>query len=778
MTIPLPFAPFAESARLAAIDAPGALAIVDGPVRLDRRTLDERAGTLADRLLAAGVVAGDRVALLARPSAGAIVVIHAVARIGAVIVPVRVGLTASEMRAAAAPIEPRIVIHGPGLGDTAEALGGQPFALEDLLLAGAGSPTRPAPTPRPDHRPAAAILTSGTTRHPKIVLLSGAALQASAEAWLSVLPPATSWLLAVGLAHVAGLGVVWRAGLAGVPLVVVDHPEPASILTALGTSPRPSHVSLIPATLDRILDASHDAQAPGTLRAVPLGGGPIPPGLVGRALRAGWPVVPTYGLSEAGSGVTALATVDAATHPESAGPPLPGVEIRIDTPDPTGVGEIEVLTPARFDGYLGDPTATAAVMAQDGWLRTGDLGRLDAGGRLVVLDRRTDRIVRGGENISPAEVEAVLREHPAVEDAAVVARRDDTFGQVPVAAIVLRARADPGDEALTAHCRSALAGFKIPVAFIRYERLPRTSGGKLQRAALRDAIERDATERRATERDAPRQQRHLDRPDGVRIVWRSVGSGPVRVVLLHGTLSTAAQMIGLARDLAASGELTVHSIDRRGSGASRLADPAPLDVQVHLDDLVAVLDAEEIDAPVFVGISYGGVVALEFAARIPDRVAAVIAYEPPYGPLAEPETQRALAAVADATEQAYDTGGPPAAAEAFMRGVAGNDIWQRLPDRTRAFLGDEGAGAYVDARLAGLDPDGLRHIRTPTTILTGDASETFYRPIADALVAWIPGARQTHLRGMGHASPITESGPIADAIRAALTGDPAGSRRP
>jgi pimeloyl-ACP methyl ester carboxylesterase len=103
-----------------------------------------------------------------------------------------------------------------------------------------------------------------------------------------------------------------------------------------------------------------------------------------------------------------------------------------------------------------------------------------------------------------------------------------------------------------------------------------------------------------------------------------------------------------------------------------------------------------------------------------------------------------------------------------MRGVAGERSWDQLPDRARAFLASEGASAYVDAGLRGLDPDGLAGIKAHVTILTGDASEPFYRPIADALAARIPTARRIHLRGMAHASPITDPGPIAAAIRVSL----------
>ena len=168
--------------------------------------------------------------------------------------------------------------------------------------------------------PAVAILTSGTTGRPKAAVLSTAALVASAESWLAALPPATGWLLAVGLGHIAGIGVVWRAALAGVPLVVLDRPDPAAIVAALAADPAPSHVSLVPTTLARILDATGRRAATRDRSARSRSvAGPISPALVRRALAAGWPVVPTYGLTEAGSGVTALPTDEAADHPGSAG---------------------------------------------------------------------------------------------------------------------------------------------------------------------------------------------------------------------------------------------------------------------------------------------------------------------------------------------------------------------------------------------------------------------------------------------------------------------------
>jgi pimeloyl-ACP methyl ester carboxylesterase len=329
---------------------------------------------------------------------------------------------------------------------------------------------------------------------------------------------------------------------------------------------------------------------------------------------------------------------------------------------------------------------------------------------------------------------------------------------VPVAAIVLRTGlTDPGDAALAEYAGEHLARFKVPVAFARLEALPRTSGGKLRRADLRARLD-----------PAVAGERRLSRPDGAEIAYRTFGAGPRGVLLLHGTLSTGMQLAGLARLIAAWGDTTVHAVDRRGSGASRLEDPRPIDVAVHVADLTAILDAEGAETAAVVGISYGACVALEFGARRPERTAAIVAYEPPYGPAADALTRAAFADVAANTERHFETAGGPAAAEAFLTGVAGPDAWSALPQRTRAFLAEEGSGAYADAALLGFDLDGLNAIRAAVTIVTGDASQPFYRPIADALAARIPGTRRVHLPGMTHASPITDPSPIADVIRAAL----------
>jgi o-succinylbenzoate---CoA ligase len=198
-----------------------------------------------------------------------------------------------------------------------------------------------------------------------------------------------------------------------------------------------------------------------------VGGGPAPVALLARARAAGLPVLHTYGLTEAGSQVTAERPGDA--DGATAGWPLPGVEVRVSD------GEIEVRGPTMMLGYLGEPPLS-------GWFPTGDLGAVDGRGRLVVQARRSDLIVSGGENVYPAEVEAALLSHPDVADCAVLPWPDEELGQIGCAAVVVRRPV--GDAELREHCRARLAGFKVPRKFAVLDALPRNAAGKADRPAL------------------------------------------------------------------------------------------------------------------------------------------------------------------------------------------------------------------------------------------------------------------------------------------------------
>ena len=466
-----------DLARRHALERPDAPAVVNAGAVWSWADLDRRAGAIGAALTKRGLKSGDRVGLAVGGTALGIAALYGVARAGVTAVLVHPRLSPSEVAALLTDASCRVLIVDPATGVVAPP-GIQVVHLDEL----AGDIATHGATARTPNTTEFIVPTSGTTARPKLARLPLDRLAASAEAWNTFLPPATGWLLSLGLAHVAGLGIVWRAAATGTPIVIPTDADPEAVLAAIhdasGKGVVVSHLSLVAAQLLGLLDATGAAPPPVGIRAVILGGGPIPPALVQRAVAAGWPVVPSYGMTETASGVVALPSTEAVTSPGSVGHPLPGVELRLVD------DEIQVRGPMVFAGYLDDDAATNAATTQDGWLRTGDLGRLDPVGRLTVDGRSDGLIVSGGENVSPAEIEAALASHPGVREVAVVGVPDATWGHVPVAIIVVEPGAKPSDDELTAHARVRLARFKVPARYVRVAALPHTPLGKVERRSL------------------------------------------------------------------------------------------------------------------------------------------------------------------------------------------------------------------------------------------------------------------------------------------------------
>lgn len=245
-------------------------------------------------------------------------------------------------------------------------------------------------------------------------------------------------------------------------------------------------------------------------------------------------------------------------------------------------------------------------------------------------------------------------------------------------------------------------------------------------------------------------------------VHERAGSGPP-LFLLHATLSSSYQLRALAARLAQ--HFSVISVDRRGSGRSTVDGPVqPVDVAIHVADLAEIADAGRLGPAVVVGHSYGGCVALELAARHPGLARAVIAYEPPYGPVAPPDVQAHMADVARRTLEANEQGGPAAAALAFMAGVSGPAAVAALGPAARERIGRAGAGAVAEATLAGLDPAGLGDIGCPVRLLGGSSSDDIYTHIAKILASHIQGASHVRLDGLDHMAPVTRPDAIAAAV--------------
>ncbi|MDQ2807743.1 MAG: o-succinylbenzoate--CoA ligase, partial [Chloroflexota bacterium] len=341
----------------------------------------------------------------------------------------------------------------------------------------------------------AILYTSGTTGQPKGAMLT------YGNAWWSAVGSALNlgthrddrWLVCLPLFHVGGLSILWRSVIYGVPAIIHDGFDAVAVNAAIDAE-GVTVVSLVSVMLARMLDARGGRPYPATLRAVLVGGGPVPQPLLERCAALGVPVVQTYGLTETASQAATLAPADALRKLGSAGKPLLPTQIRIAGPDGDAaagiVGEILVQGPTVTPGYWGRPDATDRAL-RDGWLHTGDLGYRDSEGYLYVVDRRDDLIISGGENVYPAEVEAVLGAHPAVREAGVVGAPDTRWGQVAHAAVVLRSGQAATADELRAWCRSQLAGYKVPAVILFMDELPRNAAGKLLRRALRPLSEPD-----------------------------------------------------------------------------------------------------------------------------------------------------------------------------------------------------------------------------------------------------------------------------------------------
>ncbi len=432
--------PVANAAAL----QPGAPALFFEDTKFTWAQADALVAGAAARLSSLGVQAGDRVVLRTMNRPEVAWFWFGAARIGATLVPLNARLTEAE-------VEPLI--------QRAQAR----VSLTDLHV---DAVTGVSTEELDDEQVIVGLFTSGTTGAPKLVELTQRNFRANAEANAARLGGSFEqrWFGVLPLFHVGGLAMLYRCAVYGASLVLEAHFDAARACAAFDAGA--THSSFVPTMLDRVLDARGSTPFTGVHAAL-IGGGPMSSAQLARARVAGIPVLQTYGLTEACSQVTTEAPDDA--DGQTAGAPLRGVDVRVVNADADGVGEIEVRGPTVAKGY-GE------------WLHTKDLGALDSRGRLKIYARRTDLIVSGGENIYPAELEAVLREHPLIRDVAVVGRDDARWGQVPVAVVV---SAEPSDETLREWAKARLAGFKVPRVWVRVDQLPRNATGKIDRAALR-----------------------------------------------------------------------------------------------------------------------------------------------------------------------------------------------------------------------------------------------------------------------------------------------------
>jgi fatty-acyl-CoA synthase len=459
---------------------------------------------LAETLCEAGVRAGDRIGWIGPNDPLQIVLLAACSRLGAVQVPLNWRLSVEELRWIEADAgfrllavpesrsrEPRARFDHPYVQDFRARRASEPGVFVgdpydwlhgDGLRTAAGAPELPPPPP--PEAPLLICYTSGTTGRPKGVVLGQRGLLEHARIAQSLfgITPLDTVMTVLPMFHVGGLNIqTIPALLAGADIVLHARFDADAVFDSIARD-RPTLTLLVPAIMQALVAHPRWAAADlSSLRAIGAGSSDVPLPLIEAFHAKGVPVQIVYGATETAPIAIAQTREEALAAPGSIGHPPPGIEARL-APD---TQEIEIRGPSVMLGYWQDPAATAAAL-RDGWFGTGDVGRIDAEGRWWFTDRLKHLIISGGENISPAEVERVLREAPGVAEAAVVGRADPRWGEVPIAVVVPAAGFDAA--AVLGHFEGRLARFKHPRGVIAVDSLPRTALGKVEIGRLRALV--------------------------------------------------------------------------------------------------------------------------------------------------------------------------------------------------------------------------------------------------------------------------------------------------
>jgi O-succinylbenzoic acid--CoA ligase len=451
--------------------------------------LDQEVDRWAARLSAAGVRPDQHIGLLLPNRPETIFLIYALARLGAVLIPFNLRLSARELAWQADQADCRLILHD-------QASAAMPARLEpgaarwlDIDMPGdlkGSALIETTPESWAPERVQAIVFTSGTTGQPKGVQLTfgNHFWSATASALRLGVLPEDSWLLNLPLYHVGGLAIVFRSCLYGTAVVLQQGFDPQATLQAILVE-GVSVVSLVPTMLYRLLELPHAGEILARLRYLLLGGAGAQPTLLKKALAAAIPLAVTYGMTETASQIATAAPELSARKPGSAGKPLLFCRLRIvndlgqDLP-PGETGQILVNGPTVMPGYYRQDRRPANSI-QTEWFATGDLGYLDTDGDLWVVQRRVDLIISGGENIYPVQVEQTLLEHPAVAQACVVGYDDIEWGQQVGALVSLCPGASVDVEELLAFCRQRLAAYKTPRRLRIVAQVPQGETGKLLR---------------------------------------------------------------------------------------------------------------------------------------------------------------------------------------------------------------------------------------------------------------------------------------------------------
>lgn len=457
--------------------------------------LYNRSKLVAEQLHTAGIQKEDHVAVLLKNHMNMVVVLHALQLIGCPAVLLNNRLQVQELIYQITDSQSKFLISQNTFSDVCSSVDGslqQPTLYMEKLGNLKGTPFDEV-TEFSLEDVCTIMYTSGTTGRPKGVL------QTYGNHWSSAISSALNlgvnehdaWLTAVPLFHISGFSTLIKSVLYGMPVVLFEKFDEAEINQAL-IDGKATIMSVVSTMLQRMIHELGNRNYHSTFRCMLTGGGPVPLSLLETCKKKNIPIFQTYGLTETSSQIATLAPEDSIRKLGSAGKPLFFSEIRIEKDGkqacPNEVGEIIVKGPNVTKGYFHLEEVNQNSFTNDGWFHTGDIGYMDDEGFLFVLDRRSDLIISGGENIYPSEIENVIQTHPEIKEVSVVGMDDSEWGQIPVAFYAVKNQSKVTGLDLEKYCLQKLAKYKVPKRWIQVEELPKNASNKVLRRVLKEML--------------------------------------------------------------------------------------------------------------------------------------------------------------------------------------------------------------------------------------------------------------------------------------------------
>ena len=462
-----------------------ALEFVDG-THVSFLQLKNKSVKYAKQLSTEGVKQHTRVAILSTNQLEMIIAVHALSYLGAIAVMLNVRLTKEELSYQLEASNAYLLLTTESLRDEKK------LAFQRTMTFTEVANQQPADTDLLEEislgDPYTMMFTSGTTGLPKAVMhtygnhwwsATGSALNLGLE-------KDDKWLLPLPIFHIGGFSILQRSVIYGIPAFIMEKYDPTTFYQVIRDK-QITIISLVTLMLRELITSLGDETLPEHVRCLLLGGGAVPEDLLHKVKDKKIPLFQSYGMTETSSQIVTLSAEDALQKLGSSGKALFPAQVAIINQEVDQVGEIIVKGPMVMNGYVDNPKANDQAFVH-GWLKTGDLGYLDKEGFLYVVERRSDLIISGGENIYPSEIESKILTLPGIIDAGVFGTKNDYWGEVPVACVV-REHDEITDQYIIDQLKRILASYKVPREIYFVDTLPRNASNKLMRHRLASLIE-------------------------------------------------------------------------------------------------------------------------------------------------------------------------------------------------------------------------------------------------------------------------------------------------